>query len=100
MRSKISTRVLLYLNIALSVILLCMHVSKETFLIKNMYTQQRILTEIKQVTLKINSYERELCSLKNPTTIRQYAQKKLQMRPLRVTEIGRLTIHDTTCPAA
>lgn len=100
MRLRVSIRLLLYLNIALSVVLLFLHVSKETFLIKNMYTQQRMLTEIKQVTLKIHTYERELCSLKNPTVIRQYAQKNLHMRPLRVTEIRKLTFHAITCPAA
>ena len=67
-----------------------LHIYKYNLNIKQSYAQQKQELHYEQLVHKKQRLTQELYALQNKTAIKQYAAKKLGLRPLKLSQIKRL----------
>lgn len=77
--------------ITANVLFILLHIHKHTQIIRYEHHKQELERQIDSMTSKKEQLLQTLCTLKNRELIYQYAQHELQMRPLHLNQIKKIS---------
>ena len=81
------------LFIATQLIIIIVHISKQSIWIKMSYTTQTYEHELKKLIEHKKILTHTLYELQDPKKIKDYAQKNLGMKSLKITDFKRISPH-------
>ena len=77
--------------IATNIIFIILHIHKHTLLIKTSYQKQRLEKEQQELIEQKNRLTTNLYELQKPSYIKEFAQKKLNMQSLTLSNIKKIS---------
>lgn len=78
--------------IATNIMFIILHIHKHTLLIKTSYQKQRLEKEERELTEERNRLTTNLYELQKPSYIKQFAHKNLNMQPLTLSNIKKISV--------
>ncbi len=88
---KISKSKLFYSFIFVNIVFIFLQIYKQSIFIKYTYQNQKLILRKEQLIQNKNELTQQLLILKNPTSIKNYAIKKLKMEKIKLNQIKKLT---------
>ena len=77
--------------ITANVLFILLHIHKHTQIVRHEYRKQELEQQIDVTANKKEQLVQQLCALKNRESIYQYAQHELNMRPLHLNQIKKIS---------
>lgn len=88
------TSIIVPLFIVANITFIFLHIHKRSLIISQSFQTQKneqLANQMRQKTIELSQ---QLLALQNRTSIKQYAQETLQMEPLKISTIKKLTPHE------
>ena len=78
------------LFISVNILIVFLHIHKQSQIIKLSYTNQKMKRELDQLEQKKEAFTHQLQALKNPSAIKEYAEQELDMKKIKLSQIKKV----------